>query len=667
MGGDAPILSLLDRLPGAKALRGGSSRARCPAHEDAHPSLDWKLGTDGRVLITCRAGCETEAVVEALGCTMSDLFPPADVPPIVIRTGPTLTTDHEIRDVDGTIVAIHRRHDHADRDKTFTWLGVDGRPGLRGRPITSLPLYGSEVIGGWPVDCRIVITEGEKAADALNRVGSHALGTVTGASSAPGEAPLEVLRGRDVILWPDADAPGDGHMRVIAERLASVASQVRWLKPPDDVPRGWDAADALAGAAEPAGVLRDLWARVGTVPEVGLPDAPGVWADRPRLAFLTAREIAQATPEEVEWLLTELVAIGAVTEVTAPIKTGKTEFLMRAVRAILDGEPFLSRATLRTRVVYCTEQPAASLRAGLARAGLLDTEDLILLSWSTTAGTDWPAIVAAAVEECERRGARLLVVDTLSRFASLRGTSENDAGAADEAMAPLQHAAAQSGLGIIVARHERKGGGPVEEAGRGSSAFGGAADILLNLRRPEGNQRKTIRVLRGLSRFDSVPDELMIELTDDGYVALGDKGALVAAETRQALLDLLPSDPEAALGTEELQESLKAPRTTIQRELKDLVMEGRVARVGKGRSGSPHRFHLVATDESLSAHPKTVSLGRQTSAGPATSSGTTADPPTGLSAQTATLDGADRHDPTALDLVEAARTIFGDDIAGNAA
>ena len=41
---------------------------------------------------------------------------------------------------------------------------------------------------------------------------------------------------------------------------------------------------------------------------------------------------------------------------------------MRAVCAILYGSPFLSRATLRTRVVYCTEQPGASLRAGLARA-----------------------------------------------------------------------------------------------------------------------------------------------------------------------------------------------------------------------------------------------------------------------------------------------------------
>ncbi len=667
MGADAPILRTLEALARAKAQAGGRWRACCPAHDDSTPSLDWRLGDDGRVLLTCRAQCATEAVVAALGFTMADLFPPDDQRPEPSPARAVVMTDFEIHDDDGTLVATHRRHDRGDGEKTFAWLGSDGRPGLQGRPITSLPLYGSELISAWPADCRIVVTEGEKAADALNRVGSHALGTVTGAASAPGEGPLEVLRGRDVILWPDADAPGDGHMRVIAERLTSIASPVRWLRPPDDVPKGWDAADALAATAEPAAVLRDLWARVGKVPEVGLPEAPGVWADRPRLAFLTAREIARATPEEVEWLITELVAIGAVTEVTAPIKTGKTEFLMRAVRAILDELPFLSRATLRTRVVYCTEQPAASLRAGLARAGLLDTEDLILLSWSTTGGTHWPVIVAAAVEECERRGARLLVVDTLSRFASLQGTSENDAGAADEAMAPLQRAAAQAGLGVIVARHERKGGGPVEEAGRGSSAFGGAADILLNLRRPEGNQRKTIRVLRGLSRFDTVPDELMIELTEEGYVALGDRSALVAAETRRALLESLPSDPDAALGIDQLMEVAKAPRTTVQRELTSLIGEALVARVGKGRSGSPFRYHLLSGDEGLSAQPTSSSLGRPTPGVQEPPPAASPSPAPGRSAQTPTLEWAEGHDDAPLDLVAAARSVFGDDIAGNAA
>ncbi|CAN5863192.1 hypothetical protein BH24CHL6_BH24CHL6_09320 [soil metagenome] len=664
MGGDAPILRALDALPRAKALPGGGWRACCPAHEDRDPSLGWQLGDDDRVLLICRAGCTTEAVVEAMGFRMSDLYRPTVHAPASVTVATVRTCDHLVRDATGELVATHRRHELADGGKRFVWIGRDGGMGLRGVSTSDLPLYGSELVRAWPPEATIVITEGEKAADALLAIGSQALGTVTGAATAPGPAACQVLRARNVLLWPDADEPGRKHMRTVAERLARVASSVRWLEPPTDVASGWDAADAFADGRDPADVKAEIAGWIRPVPDLVPPGPAGVWADRPRLRFQTAKEFAQATPEVVEWLVDELVAVGAMTEVTAPIKTGKTEFLMRAVRAIVDGRPFLSRQTQRTAAVYCTEQPPSSLRAALGRADLLERDDMAILTWSSTTGVDWPVVVKGAVEECERRGARLLVIDTLSRFASLRGTSENDAGAADEAMAPLQQAAAEHGLAIVVARHERKGGGPVEEAGRGSSAFGGAADILLNLRRPEGNQRRTVRMLRGLSRFDSVPDELMIELTDEGYVALGDRAALVAAETRAALLECLPSDPDLAIGIDRLMEVAEAPRTTTQRELTTLVAEERVARIGKGRSGSPFRYHLVTTDESLSAHPKAASLGGQTLAGTGTPTGTAAESLESRSAQAAALDGADRHVATPLDLVEAARSIFGEDLEG---
>lgn len=49
--------------------------AQCPAHDDRTPSLSIGSGHDGRVLLHCHAGCESEDVVEALGLTWPDLFP----------------------------------------------------------------------------------------------------------------------------------------------------------------------------------------------------------------------------------------------------------------------------------------------------------------------------------------------------------------------------------------------------------------------------------------------------------------------------------------------------------------------------------------------------------------------------------------------------------------
>src|SRR5688500_12529888 len=47
--------------------------ARCPAHDDRHPSLSIADG-DGKVLIRCWAGCKTEEVMAAIGLHLRDLF-----------------------------------------------------------------------------------------------------------------------------------------------------------------------------------------------------------------------------------------------------------------------------------------------------------------------------------------------------------------------------------------------------------------------------------------------------------------------------------------------------------------------------------------------------------------------------------------------------------------
>ena len=89
------------RAPGR--CLGGRWRACCPAHDDGTPSLDWRLGDDRRVLLTCRAGCTAEVVVGALGARMADFFPPSSIaracgrPPQTIRRRPTM----KIRDAAG--------------------------------------------------------------------------------------------------------------------------------------------------------------------------------------------------------------------------------------------------------------------------------------------------------------------------------------------------------------------------------------------------------------------------------------------------------------------------------------------------------------------------------------------------------------------------------------
>ncbi len=70
-----PVAAILALLPDHKPAGSGQWIARCPAHDDHNPSLSIAQGDDGRVLLRCHAGCETAAVVAALGLAMRDLFP----------------------------------------------------------------------------------------------------------------------------------------------------------------------------------------------------------------------------------------------------------------------------------------------------------------------------------------------------------------------------------------------------------------------------------------------------------------------------------------------------------------------------------------------------------------------------------------------------------------
>jgi len=68
-----PVEKVLDKLDGTRGSH-GSWKALCPAHEDREPSLSVTEGDDGRALLKCFAGCDTENIVAALGLEMKDLF-----------------------------------------------------------------------------------------------------------------------------------------------------------------------------------------------------------------------------------------------------------------------------------------------------------------------------------------------------------------------------------------------------------------------------------------------------------------------------------------------------------------------------------------------------------------------------------------------------------------
>ncbi len=69
-----PIDLILPRLENVRGSHGRYT-ARCPAHDDRGPSLAVTEVDDKMLLMHCFAGCDVHDIVQAVGLTISDLFP----------------------------------------------------------------------------------------------------------------------------------------------------------------------------------------------------------------------------------------------------------------------------------------------------------------------------------------------------------------------------------------------------------------------------------------------------------------------------------------------------------------------------------------------------------------------------------------------------------------
>jgi len=234
---------------------GRQRRAQCPHHPDAKPSLGV---TDGRsrVLIVCRAWCETADIIADLGLTWADLFDgDRDAEPGPRSDSWTPWRDrcpcppiarYSYTDEDGTLLYQHVRGTH----KEFAFRRPDplSRSGWRwSLGDTRRVLYRLPEVVSAPSSAVIFVTEGESDADALAAAGEIATTTDAGALTGTGKKQWlsewsEALRGRDVLITADRDAPGRVHARHVAASLDGIARSV-WIV---EAAAGKDVRDHLA-------------------------------------------------------------------------------------------------------------------------------------------------------------------------------------------------------------------------------------------------------------------------------------------------------------------------------------------------------------------------------------------------------------------------------------
>lgn len=340
---------------------------------------------------------------------------------------------------------------------------------------------------------------------------------------------------------------------------------------------GWQRPEALNGTAVPAVVPGD--------PARGKRETAPL-----RLPFRTIAELRALAAERFEdWLVFGLVGLGVFTLIGAKPKAGKTTFLAALLAAVERALEFAGFATTKATAVVLSEEPAKLLadrcdRFGVERAVFLCREDF-------DPRLSFGDFVRAGVEECQQRGATILLIDTYARFARLGADGEKDAGRTQEVLEAVLEATAK-GIAVILVTHIKKGDGDEGEAIRGSTALTGVADIVIELRRGGGDD--ACRELTFYSRFQETPaDRAVVRLNVDRFERVDQpKKAAQHNDLRGKILGYL-AGREDWVERDEVLVAVPGRVTKKRRALDDLIDSGVVEETGTGRKGSPCRNRLA--------------------------------------------------------------------------
>lgn len=267
--------------------------------------------------------------------------------------------------------------------------------------------------------------------------------------------------------------------------------------------------------------------------------------NRRTLERLDVAEMIITEPSPVAWVAKGLVVREGVTLLSGEPGVGKSMLAMTLGISVASGTAFLSEPTTSGVVMYVdAENGRTEVHRRLYAMGL-DIDDASKFHYLVSAEHDLIRNRAEIVEYAESIEPTLVVVDSLR---SLWRGDENDSGSAAQVMETPAAIARATKAGVLVLHHVPKNS---LSAYRGSSALGGAAEIVATLRRSGGSEggSKPLTLAIEKCRPDKPAPDRYVEVGfADGILAVEKAGepkslAPVKADLKQRLLGVLPADP----------------------------------------------------------------------------------------------------------------------------
>lgn len=545
---------MLSHFQGVRETGPDRWQALCPSHADREPSLSIQKDTD-RILLHCHAGCQPEAIIEALNLNMVDLF-------IKNRQNAPQRTIEQVypyHDAEGHIVFETVRF----KPKGFSQRQPDGNGGyiwnLKG---VSPVLYRlPEVMKALANDETIFICEGEKDVDNLRTLGMTATTNPMGAGKWR-EDYTSTLTEANAVILPDKDAPGLKHAYQVAESLHGKAASLKVIelsgqgKDPSD----WIAAGGTREALEDLAAKSPSWQQAES-------KSPNGWT----CADLLAAEF----PPPV-WVVPDLLPVGLAILAGRP-KLGKSRLALQLAVSVGTGGVWLDRKIERgTTLAFLLEDSPRRIQDRLHKMrapknAAIHFEFGLPSPLNTAEGlySFW-----AMVDDAKPK---LIILDTMARCFNGR-VDWNDIAAVTSGLSALQSGAMERNISIMFVDHHRKGSGEFRDAVTdivSSVSKPGVADTIMGFYRSPGKREWTLAIT------GRDVEEQELALTYDGMLGcwqcLGDADTMrkdsVQAEIVAALTDMAHTATTAQIA-----EHTGLDRGLVSRTLAELVAGGYVSR-----------------------------------------------------------------------------------------
>lgn len=336
-------------------------KALCPAHDDKEPSLSFREGEKGLIVIKCHAGCSFESIISALGIDSLSDRQPDDFESRIVET-------YDYTDEAGELLfqAVRLRDPKSFRQRRrrngeWEWSLGDVRRVLYRLPDVRAAVSARKAV--W-------VAEGEKDVEALVRLGFSATTAPLGAGKWRDEY-SDSLRGCPVALVvADCDGSeqkpkGRQHARAVCESLHKQRIPCKLIDLAPDRDDGYDVADfTLQHGDNARAELEQLARRVPRWPE----------SEPPKLSVISFQDFADAVGDYDDSLdyVGALVRGGERLHVLGPIGHGKTTFMAEALAAAALGRDFLGlqgKGNLRVLYVELGDMTPHEVRTTFMAAG----------------------------------------------------------------------------------------------------------------------------------------------------------------------------------------------------------------------------------------------------------------------------------------------------------